>query len=521
MLTSFQNEPLLDYNQSATRQAMQAALARVQIQFGKRYPIVIGGEEIYLDDVFESINPTNPEQILGVISKATPEQAVQAIEVAHKAFEQWKRIPVKVRADLLIRVAARIRELRYELSAWMAFEVGKTWPEADGEVVEVIDFLEYYARQMVHLVEAPPSLTQLPGERGHYRYIPLGVGIVIAPWNFPAALMTGMTSAAIVAGNPVVLKPASTSPIIAYQIVKLFHEEGIPAGVLNFITGSGGSLGNALVDHPKTRFVAFTGSKEVGLKIHERAAKITPGQIWIKRTVLEMGGKNAIVVDETADLEAAASGIVASAFSYQGQKCSAGSRAIVVQDVYDDLIEQVLERTQAIKIGNPAKLETEMGPVIDKYAFQKILSYIETGTMEGTLILGGEPLPNHIGYFIQPTIFKDVAWAASIAQEEIFGPVLAFIKAKDFEDALQIANSTEYGLTGSLYSRDAARLNLATEEFHVGNLYLNRKCTGSIVSAHPFGGFNMSGTDSKAGGPDYLLLFTQPKSVTEKVKDLP
>jgi 1-pyrroline-5-carboxylate dehydrogenase len=496
---------------------MEDALARVQQQFGKKYPIIIGGEEIHLDDTFESINPARPDEVLGLMSKATPADATRAIEVANEAFNEWKRTPAVERADLLVRVAARLRQLKYDLWAWMAYEVGKTWPEADGEVVEVIDFLEYYARQMIELAENPPSLIQLPGERNTYRYLPLGAGVVIAPWNFPAALMTGMSGAAIVGGNPVVLKPASTSPIIAYQLVKLFLEEGCPPGVLNFITGPGGSIGNALVDHPKTRFIAFTGSKEVGLQIHERAAKVTPGQIWIKRTVLEMGGKNAVVVDETADLEAAAAGIVASAFGYQGQKCSAGSRAIVVQEVYDDLVDRVLTRTQQLNIGDPADLETDLGPIIDANAFQKILDYIEIGTQEGELILGGKTVDINGGYFIQPTIFKDVSPNARLAQEEIFGPVLAFIKAKDFDDALDIANSTEYGLTGSLYSQAPDRIERAAAEFHAGNLYFNRKCTGAIVGAHPFGGFNMSGTDSKAGGPDYLLLFTQPKSVSEQI----
>ncbi|MGH7505500.1 MAG: aldehyde dehydrogenase family protein, partial [Longimicrobiales bacterium] len=350
------------------------------------------------------------------------------------------------------------------------------------------------------------------------RYIPLGVGAVIPPWNFPAAIMGGMTLAAIVTGNTVVLKPAHTSPAIAYRFVRLLLDEaGVPPGVVNFMTGPGGIIGDALVDHPKTRFIAFTGSKEIGLRIFERASRPRKGQIWLKRTILEMGGKDAIVVDETADLDAAADGIVASAFGFQGQKCSACSRAIVVDDVYDTVLEKVVERTRRISMGDPTNRATAMGAVIDDKAFRKIREYIDIGKEEGRVVLGGAFDDTATGYFVPPTIIADVAPDARVAQEEIFGPVLAFIKAKDYDEALEIANDTEFGLTGALYSREPDRLERASDEFHVGNLYLNRKCTGALVGVHPFGGFNMSGTDSKAGGPDYLLLFTQAKSIARKL----
>lgn len=517
-LTEFRNEPLTDFSQDANRQAMEAALAEVRSEFGLKVPLIIGGEKIYTDETFPSLNPARPSQVLAEVSQGTRELAERAIEVANDAFERWKKVPAAERADYLFKAAAAMRERKHYFSAWMVYEVGKSWPEADADTAEAIDFLEYYARQMIRLDEtATAQLTQIPTERAELRYIPLGVGAVIPPWNFPNAILTGMTSAAIVAGNSVVLKPASTSPVIGYQVAMLFHEVGLPAGVLNFLPGPGGVIGDTLVDHPKTRFIAFTGSKEVGLRIFERASKTQPGQIWLKRTVLEMGGKDAVVVDETANLEQAAEAIVVSAFGFQGQKCSAGSRAIIVDEVYDEVVDRVLDRTRNITVGDPSDPENWMGPVVDDKAFKKILEYIEIGKGEGELIYGGNVIEENGGYFIEPTIIKDVPPDARIAQEEIFGPVLAIIKARDFDDALAIANSTEYGLTGSLFSQDPQRIERAKDEFHVGNLYFNRKCTGALVGVHPFGGFNMSGTDSKAGGPDYLLLFTQAKSISTRI----
>jgi 1-pyrroline-5-carboxylate dehydrogenase len=397
----------------------------------------------------------------------------------------------------------------------MVYEVGKNWVEADADTAEAIDFLEYYARQMLQLELV--KVNQAPGENDSLRYIPLGVGAIIPPWNFPLAITVGMSSAAIVAGNTIVLKPATDSAQIAWEYFQVLHEAGLPAGVCNFLTGPGSVVGEALVEHPSTRFIAFTGSKEVGLHINEQAAKSQPGQHWIKRTILEMGGKDAVVVDETADLESAAEGIVASAFGFQGQKCSAGSRAIVVAEVYNALVEKVLERAHdTLIIGDPEQRDHYTGPVVSQNQYHTVLDYIAIGMNEGRLVYGGHPLECD-GYFIEPAIFVDVALEARIAQEEIFGPVLTIIQARDWEHAIEIANGTEFGLTGAFYSTDPERISCVRREFHVGNLYINRKCTGALVGIHPFGGFNLSGTDSKAGGPDYLLLFTQAKSIAEKI----
>src|SRR5438552_2688346 len=392
-------------------------------------------------------------------------------------------------------------------------EVSKSWPEADGDTAEAIDFMEFYAREMMRLAEDQP-IVKIEGEDNQLVYIPLGVGAVIPPWNFPGAIMAGMTSAAFVSGNTVVLKPASTSPMIAWQFMRILEEIGLPAGVVNFLTGSGSTIGDALIEDVRVRFIAFTGSRDVGLRINELAAKRKKGQLWLKRTILEMGGKDAVVVDETADLDAAAEGIVSSAFGFQGQKCSAGSRAIIVENVYDQVLQKVIEKTKKLTMGDVTRPETYMGPVVDENAMKKITGYIEIGKREGRLVAGGGH--HGPGYFIEPTVFADVDPHARIAQEEIFGPVLTVIKAKDFDDALRIANDTEYGLTGSLYSKDEERIERAKQEYHVGNLYFNRKSTGALVGVHPFGGFNMSGTDSKAGGRDYLLLFTQAKAISTK-----
>ncbi len=510
----FHSEPLTDFTRPENAAASETALARVRAQFGQKHPVVIGGAELFTEATFASTNPAHPDQIIGVFSKAGVELALQAMEVAAAAFETWSRTPAAERAGIILRAAALMRARKHEMSAWMVYEVGKNWFEADADTAEAIDFLEYYARQMLRLELA--EVYQAPGEHDTLHYIPLGVGAVIPPWNFPLAIPTGMSSAAIVAGNTIVFKPASDSAKIAWEYFQILREAGLPAGVCNFLTGPGAVAGETLVDHPRTRFVAFTGSKEVGLRIHERAAKPQPGQIWIKRTILEMGGKDAVVVDETADLDAAAQGIVMSAFGFQGQKCSAGSRAILVAEIYEALVEKVLEQARRILvIGDPEQREHYTGPVVSKNQYRTVLEYIEIGKGEGRLAYGGRALERE-GYFIEPAIFVDVLPNARIAQEEIFGPVLTIIKADDWKHAIDIANSTEFGLTGAYYSADPERLAYARREFHVGNLYFNRKCTGALVGIHPFGGFNMSGTDSKAGGPDYLLLFTQAKSIAEK-----
>lgn len=511
--TPFINASFTDFSQEENKRAQAAALAQVKSELGQTYPLLIGGKKVAGTKTFASINPSQPEQVIGNFTAATSEQTEQAIQEAAKAFETWKRVPATERAGYLFAAADLMRQRRFIINAWMIYEVGKSWVEADVDTAEAIDFLEFYGREMLRLAEEQP-LIHIESEENELVYLPLGVAAVIPPWNFPCAILVGMTSAAFVAGNTVVLKPASTSPAIAYQFIRILEEIGLPAGVVNFLTGSGATIGDTLVDSPAVRFVSFTGSREVGLHIFEHAAKNQPGQRWLKRTILEMGGKDAIVVDETADLEAAATNIVLSAFGFQGQKCSAGSRAIIVEQVYADVVQRVIAKTQRLVIGDVTQPETYIGPVVDRNAYKKILDYIEIGKSEGKLVVGGQS--HEPGYVIEPTIFIDVDAQARIAQEEIFGPVLTVIKAKDFDDALQIANATEFGLTGSLYSTSEQHIARTKEEFHVGNLYFNRKCTGALVGVHPFGGFNMSGTDSKAGGRDYLLLFTQAKAISRK-----
>ena len=511
--TPFVNEPLKDFTIDQNIEAQAAALETVKRELGQKYPLIIGGQKIQNEATFASINPAQPDQVIGYFSRATVEQANDAVQAAATAFESWKRVPAEQRAGYLFAAADLLKERRYYYNAWMILEVGKSWVEADGDTAEAIDFMEFYAREAMRLASEQPVI-HIEGEENELVYIPLGVGAVIPPWNFPGAIMAGMTSASFVSGNTVVLKPASTSPMIAWQFARILEDVGLPAGVVNFLTGSGSTIGDALIEHPLVRFIAFTGSRDVGLRINQLAARPAKGQKWIKRTILEMGGKDAVVVDETADLDAAATGIVASAFGFQGQKCSAGSRAIVVEQVYDQVLQKVIEKTNKLSLGDVTKPETYMGPVIDENAMKKITEYIEIGKGEGRLVTGGGH--HGPGYFVEPTVIADVDPHARIAQEEIFGPVLAFIKARDFDDALHIANDTEYGLTGALYSSDPQRIERAKEEYHVGNLYFNRKCTGAMVGVHPFGGFNMSGTDSKAGGRDYLLLFTQAKAIAVK-----
>ncbi|MBA3869816.1 MAG: L-glutamate gamma-semialdehyde dehydrogenase [Anaerolineae bacterium] len=518
MLSEFRNEPNIDFKQEANITALRQALESVRAQFGKTYPMVIGDEKIELNDVFPSINPACPQEVLGYFPNGTADHADMAIEAATRAFESWQHTSVESRVETVLRVSAEIRRRRFEFCALLVLEAGKSWDEADGETCEAIDFIEYYARQMLRIADSSQLLGTSPGEHLHLQYIPLGVGAIIPPWNFPAAILTGLVAASLLAGNTVVLKPAEQTPLVGFIISELFWNAGLPAGVLNFVTGPGEIVGERMVQHPKTRFVAFTGSREVGIGIYEKASKVHAGQKWLKRSILEMGGKNAVIVDETADLDMAAQGIVTGAFSFQGQKCSAGSRAIIVDSVYDQLAAKVVKLAGNIKMGSPEQSpDNYMGPVIDNEAVAKINHYLEVGTHEGNLLLGGETLQDTSkGYFFKPTIFGEVAADAKVACDEIFGPVLALTRATDFDEALHIANNTEYGLTGSLYSRDSARLERAEREFHVGNLYFNRKCTGSMVSQNPFGGFGMSGTDSKAGGPDYMLLFTQAKSITVK-----
>jgi 1-pyrroline-5-carboxylate dehydrogenase len=505
----------VNFDEPGPRAAMLDAIGSVAGQLGRKYPLRISGKIVETRETFDSISPAEPSRIVGSVCKANAELADQALRAGAETFKTWSRVAPDARARILVKAAALMRRRIYELSAWMCFEVSKSWIEAYADVCETIDFLDFYGREMMRLGGAQP-VTPYAGEENEVRYIPLGVGGVIPPWNFPLAICAGMTSAAIVTGNTVVLKPASSSPIIAAKFVDILYEAGLPPGVLNFLPGPGGAVGDTLVTHPQTRFIAFTGSKDVGVGIFQKAAVVHPGQKWLKRTILEMGGKDCIVVDETADVKSAAEGVVASVFGFQGQKCSACSRLIAHQKVYDELLERVVARSKELTIGDTvAPDNVYMGAVIDANAYKKINDYIEVGKKEGRLALGGGKVPPK-GYFIPPTIIADVDRHARIAQEEIFGPVLTVIKAKDFDDALDIANGTEYGLTGALYSNDRVRLERARHEFHVGNLYFNRKCTGALVDVQPFGGFNMSGTDSKAGGRDYLLLFMQAKAICER-----
>ena len=515
MPTEFRNEPFTDFSKEDNAQAMREAIEKVKSELGREYPLVIGGKRITTDSKLESINPANRKQVVGRFQKATKDLANGAVEAAYAAFQEWKQVSAEERAQVLFRVAETLRERKHEMSAWMIHEVGKTWPEADGDTAEAIDFCEFYGREILRYA-SPPPLTKLQGEENLLKYIPLGVGAVIPPWNFPLAIMAGMTLASVVTGNTVVLKPSSDAPTIAYKFFEILEAAGLPAGVVNFMTGSGAEVGDVIVDHPKTRYVAFTGSKEIGLRINERAAKVQNGQIWIKRVVAEMGGKDAIIVAADADLDDAATGVVQAAFGFQGQKCSACSRAIIDAKVYEPMLEKIAERTEKIKVGDPTNSATTMSAVINAKAFKTINEYIEKGKAEGGRLLTGGGSDGEQGFFIEPTVIADVKPGATIEQEEIFGPVLAVIKADNFDDALKIANDTEFGLTGALYSADEAKLERARREFHVGNLYLNRKCTGALVGVHPFGGFNMSGTDSKAGGRDYLLLFMQAKSIATK-----
>ena len=516
MLSPYAPEPYVDFNAEEPRRKMLAALSQVKGELGRKYPLWIGGEPIMTGETFASVSPADPDRVVGVMAKANTDLADKAVRSAYDAFTGWRRFDPDARARILIKGAAIMRRRIYELSAWMVFETSKSWIEAYADACEAIDFLAFYGREMMRLAGAHP-VTPFPGEENELRYMPLGVGVVIPPWNFPLAICAGMTTAGLVTGNTICLKPASTAPVVAAKLVEVLHEAGLPKHVLNFVPGPGGSVGDAMVCHPKTRFISFTGSRAVGTGIYQKAAKVQEGQIWLKRSVLEMGGKDCTVVDETADLDAAAEGVVAGAFGFQGQKCSACSRLIAHADIYDDLLERVESRTRELTIGDTTGPDNFfMGAVIDPSAHKKISEYIEIGKGEGRLVVGGGKVPAK-GYFVPPTIIADVDRNARIAQEEIFGPVLAVIKCKDFDDGLAVANGTDYGLTGALFSNDRLRLERARHDFHVGNLYFNRKCTGALVDVQPFGGFNMSGTDSKAGGRDYLQLFLQGKSIAERL----
>lgn len=515
-MKEFKNEVFLDFTKPAIARKQRAAVDAVVKTYGKEYPNIINGRRVKTSDKTISVNPANTDVTIGIFQKSGKDDAEKAMQAALKTFETWKNVPVKERANVLFRAAAIMRKRRLEINAWMISEVGKNYLEADADTCEAIDFLEFYGREALRFGGKQP-ITPVAGERNELIYIPLGVGVVIPPWNFPFAILAGMSSAAIVSGNTIVLKPSSDSPMMGWLYTEIMKEAGLPDGVLNFLVASGAEAGDYLVGHPKTRFISFTGSMEVGLHVNELAARHQPGQIWIKRVVAEMGGKDAIIVDKETNVDEAVAGVVAAAFGFQGQKCSACSRAIVDQAIYDEFVAKLKVAVDQLEVGDPAD-DAKVGPVVSARAEKTILKYIDIGKKEGKLINGGSKVKGMNGYYIQPTVFVNVKPTARIMLEEIFGPVLAVCKSKDFDHALQIANNTVYGLTGAVYTRNEKKLARAHDEFHCGNLYLNRKCTGALVGGHPFGGFNMSGTDSKAGGHDYLLLFMQAKMVTRKVK---
>ncbi len=518
-LDEFRNEPFTDFTKTDNSDAMKAAIEKVRGELGKEYPVVVNGEKITLDKKFESINPAEKSQVVGVFSDADADSenlTAKAIDAATEAFKTWRNVSAENRAEYLFKAAKIIRDDKHYYSAWMIFETGKTWAEADGDTAEAIDFLEFYGREMIRWAQ-PQPVTPLDGEKNRFEYIPLGVGAIIPPWNFPLAIMCGMTMAAVVTGNTTVLKPSPDAPTIAYKFMEVLDEIGLPKGVVNFLAGSGAKVGELLVNSPKIRFISFTGSKKVGLHIYEEAAKTRENQRWMKRVVAEMGGKDAIIVAADADLDAAAKDTVSAAFGFQGQKCSACSRLIVDESVHDELLDKILEHTKKLKIGLPTDGDTNMTAVINQKSFDNATKMIQKGIEEGGKVVIGGKGDDSDGFYIEPTIIDEVEPNSTVEQQEIFAPVLAVIKAKDFDHALAIANDTVYGLTGALYSADEAKLERASNEFHVGNLYLNRKCTGALVGVHPFGGFNMSGTDSKAGGREYLLQFMQGKSISKKI----
>ena len=514
-LPAFQNEPYADFSDPKNRAGAEAALAKVRAEFGRNYDLLVAGRRVATDRKLHSLNPSHPSEVVGIHSKAEAGLAREAVDAAWRFFPQWAATPAEKRVEMLVRAAAILRRRKMEFDAWLVVEAGKTWPEAEADVAEAIDFCEYYAHQAVKLTD-PPPVVQLPGEKDEMVYVPLGPGVIIPPWNFPLAILVGMATAALVTGNTVIIKPSSDTPTIAQKFAEVLLEAGFPPESFSLLVGSGSEIGDLLVEHPRTRFVSFTGSRDVGLRINELAARPQKGQIWIRRVVAEMGGKDAIIVDADADVDAAAKAVLFSAFGFQGQKCSACSRAIVDAAVYDEFLQKLAPAVEAVKVGPSENPDNYMGPVINESARKTILGYIEAGKSDGRLVAGGSPGDGD-GYFIRPTVVADVSPEARIFREEIFGPVLAVTKARDFDHALELANDTEYGLTGAVFTNDRAKIRKAREQFFVGNLYFNRKCTGAMVGAHPFGGFNMSGTDSKAGGPDYLLQFVQGKAIAEKI----
>ncbi|SFP02873.1 L-glutamate gamma-semialdehyde dehydrogenase [Salibacterium halotolerans] len=510
----FQNQPPIEWGKTENKERLYKSLKYVKAESGREYPLLIGGEEILTENKISSHNPASHNEVIGYVSQAGRDHIETAISAARSAYNTWSSTTFQERASYLFKTAEIMKRRKTEMIAWQIYEAGKNWAEADGEMDEAIDFLEMYGREAMSLDQGQ-NLVSVPGIENCLEYRPLGVGSIISPWNFPIAIVTGMTVSALVTGNTVLLKPASLTPVIAAKFVEIMQEADVPDGVINFVPGASGDIGDYMVEHQDINFVSFTGSKEAGLHIDEIAHKRIPGQRWIKRVVAEMGGKNGIVVDESADLDAAAAEIITSAFGYQGQKCSAGSRAIIHESVYDEMVKKIIERADTLQVG-PGSENNEIGPVIDEKAFKKINHYIEIGKGEGTLVFGGTSDDTH-GYYITPAVFKDVPAASRIMKEEIFGPVLAICKVADVEEGIQVYNDTEFGLTGSLFTKSRDHMIYARREMDCGNLFLNGKCTGALVGVQPFGGYYMSGTGSKTGCLDYLLNFVQAKTIAENL----
>ncbi|MCB2155150.1 L-glutamate gamma-semialdehyde dehydrogenase [bacterium] len=517
-VTEFRNEPLRDFSKAEVREAFQKAIDKVKASFPINAPLIIGGKEVKTERKLKVTCPSDTSIVLGECAYAGEKEADKAIEVAQRAFKTWSMTTPAERAQLLLDTAAKVRERRDEISALMVFEAGKPWREADADTAEGIDFLEYYAREMMRIGDREHLQPYLLGEKNELYYLPLGVVGVIGPWNFPMAIPTGMMSAALVTGNTVIWKPSRETPFVVYRIMEIMMECGLPAGVVNFLPGSGAEIGEKLTRSPKVQMIAFTGSREVGLHIIEEAAKTQHGQAFVKRVIAEMGGKNGLIIDSSADLDAAVPDILYSAFGFSGQKCSACSRLIVVEDVYDELMARLKEGVASLKISESWDPGCQVNAVIDPAAQKKIMSYIELGKKEGTESFVGEckDLAKK-GHYVPPALFGDIDPDSRMAQEEIFGPVLSVIKAKNFEHAVEIHNNCEYALTGGLHSRTPSHLEKAKVQLRCGNMYLNRHITGAIVGRQPFGGFQLSGIGSKAGGPDYLKQFLVARACAENI----
>lgn len=508
----FANEPLLDFSRREVRNRLREALSRVEEEMGRDYPLVIGSREMETGEMIVSVNPASPSEVVGRVPACTRELAEEAVAAALEAQPAWEGRTPSERAEVLLKAAKLARRRRHELLAWQVIETGKGWAEADADVAEAIDYLEYYAREAVRL-SAPQRLGDIPGEDNRYFYQPRGIGLVIAPWNFPLAISAGMVSAALVAGNAVLYKPSSLSPVNGWQLVSLLRDAGVPAGVINFVPGSGNEVGNYLVGHSAIAFIAFTGSREVGLSIIGRAAEVHEGQQGVKRVIAEMGGKNAIIVDADADLDLAVSGVLHSAFGYQGQKCSACSRVIILSSCYDRFVERLVEAVKSLTVGPPEDPANSIGPLIDGRAVEKFASFLDLARREGNVLV--ELAVPDEGFYAPPAVAGELPPDSRILRDEIFGPLLALVRVDTLDEAVDIANASEYALTGGIYSRSPAAIARARSDFRVGNLYINRPITGAIVGRQPFGGFRLSGVGSKAGGPDYLLQFMEPRVVTE------